>query len=388
MATISLHCRSMPRAGRKSRTRPRRRTSATPTPSSGDTSHDYHPWSTLAPRYWTPTVGSDGGEIVAGAAVGGADALGRHAYLADVEWASSRARPDWGVSYVYDRWRAALFASASDDTDPFRAGEVRSIELNAGVLFPWKRVRWAQSALAGFHAATDTIVCATCERPIDERAERRSIRTGYAFNSAKRYGYSVSLEEGWSLTATQRADRSGARQRWKCRFGDRRPARLPPRRHASQRAGGAVRGRALVGRRRGTTRVHRRRQRPAGRRLPLRRRRDRPGSRLRRRHPWRARRCGQSRLSIPNRAHRAWRRARSQGSFAPCTAPSSPTPAMRGTRRSGCGDARVSLGVELSVDTVLGYSLPVTFTSGAAWRHDGVTDRNSGAIFGRIGRAF
>ena len=50
----------------------------TQTPSSGDTSHDYHPWATLAPRYWTPTVGSDGGEIVAGAAVGGADALGRH----------------------------------------------------------------------------------------------------------------------------------------------------------------------------------------------------------------------------------------------------------------------------------------------------------------------
>jgi hypothetical protein len=51
-------------------------------------------------------------------------------------------------------------------------------------------------------------------------------------------------------------------------------------------------------------------------------------------------------------------------------------------------DARVSLGVELSVDTVLGYSLPVTFTSGAAWRHDGATDRNSGVVFGRIGRAF
>ena len=71
---------------------------------------------------------------------------------------------------LYDRWRPVLFASASDDTDPFRAGEARSIELNAGVLFPWKRVRWAQSVLGGFHAATDTIVCPTCERPIDERA--------------------------------------------------------------------------------------------------------------------------------------------------------------------------------------------------------------------------
>ncbi len=280
----------------------------TPTPSSGDTSHDYHPWATLAPRYWTPTVGSDGGEIVAGAAVGGADALGRHAYLADVEWASSRARPDWGVSYLYDRWRAALFASASDDTDPFRAGEVRSIELNAGVLFPWKRVRWAQSALAGFHAATDTIVCPTCERPIDERAERRSIRTGYTFNSAKRYGYSVSLEEGWSLTATNEliARGLGSDGNAGSVIADLRGYRRVGTRHSALAARFARR--ELVGRQRGTTRVHRRRQRPAGRRLPLRRRCDRPGSRLRRRHPWRARRRGQSRLSIPNRAHRAWRR--------------------------------------------------------------------------------
>src|SRR4029450_5803560 len=92
--------------------------------------------------------------------------------------------------------------NAADDTDPFRTGKARSVEVNAGVLFPWKRVRWTQSILGAFHGATDTIVCSTCDRPIDERAERRSIRPGYAFTSAKRYGYSISTEEGWSLTAT------------------------------------------------------------------------------------------------------------------------------------------------------------------------------------------
>jgi hypothetical protein len=50
--------------------------------------------------------------------------------------------------------------------------------------------------------------------------------------------------------------------------------------------------------------------------------------------------------------------------------------------------ARVSFGVELSADTVLGYSLPVTLTAGAAWRHDGFEDRQSGAVFARVGRAF
>ena len=51
-------------------------------------------------------------------------------------------------------------------------------------------------------------------------------------------------------------------------------------------------------------------------------------------------------------------------------------------------DVRLSFGIELSADTVLGYGLPVTLTAGAAWRHDGVEDRQSGAMFARVGRAF
>ncbi len=171
-------------------------------PVSDAAGRNYRPWPTLAPRFWTPTVGSDNGETVAGAAIGGADALGRHAYFADVEWAPSRARPDWNVAYLYDRWWPAVFLSAADDTDPFRSGEVRSTELNAGVVLPWKRVRSAQSVLGALHVATDTIACATCDRPIDQRAARRSIRSGYAFSSAKQYGFSISREEGWSLSAT------------------------------------------------------------------------------------------------------------------------------------------------------------------------------------------
>jgi outer membrane protein assembly factor BamA len=51
-------------------------------------------------------------------------------------------------------------------------------------------------------------------------------------------------------------------------------------------------------------------------------------------------------------------------------------------------DARSSLGGELSIDTVVGFALPLTFTAGAAVRFDGTTDRSSAAAFVRIGRAF
>jgi hypothetical protein len=51
-------------------------------------------------------------------------------------------------------------------------------------------------------------------------------------------------------------------------------------------------------------------------------------------------------------------------------------------------EARASIGGELSVDTVVGFALPLTFTAGAAVRFDGASDRTSVAAFARIGRAF
>src|SRR4029077_14162696 len=58
-------------------------------------SQGYRPWRTLAPTSWTPVVASDAGEVVVGAGTATNDALGRHAYAVDAEWAADRARPDW-----------------------------------------------------------------------------------------------------------------------------------------------------------------------------------------------------------------------------------------------------------------------------------------------------
>jgi hypothetical protein len=49
---------------------------------------------------------------------------------------------------------------------------------------------------------------------------------------------------------------------------------------------------------------------------------------------------------------------------------------------------RVSLGAELSLDSIVGYALPLTFATGAAWRDDPVSARRGVVAFGRIGRAF
>jgi outer membrane protein assembly factor BamA len=49
---------------------------------------------------------------------------------------------------------------------------------------------------------------------------------------------------------------------------------------------------------------------------------------------------------------------------------------------------RRSIGGELSVDTVLGSVIPVTFAGGVAWRHDPYGMHEGAALFARIGRAF
>ena len=348
----------------------------------------YKPWATIAPRFWTPTLETDSGETLVGAATAGTDALGRHAYLVNVRTAASRARPDWVVSYVYDRWRPALFVSASDDVDPSHVGETRSTEVNAGFVLPWRRVRREQSILGAFHAATDTAECLPgCDRAPDERVARRSLRAGYTYSSARSYGYSVSREEGWSMTATQEV--------------------------IGRVLGSAGTAASLVLDLRGYRRT-----------LP---RHGVLAARVASAHSWGD--AGVRRTFSP-----AGSGAKSGGFFFEADAigllrgfdddvrgPNSAVvnldyrfPLKRVQRGFGTlpafvrsvhgamfvdvghvwagaarwREARISMGAELSVDTVLGYTLPVTLSTGATWRRDGLGDQTGAAVFGRIGRAF
>jgi Tol biopolymer transport system component len=171
----------------------------------------YRPGRTLVPTFWTPIVISDAGETVVGAATAMFDALGRHAYAVDAGWSGARTRPDWHAAYAYDRWRPTLFASYSDDTDPTSGGTVRSRELFAGALLPFRHLRWTETLLAGFDAQIDTLSCRTinseCRTP-DGRRDLRSLRGGWRHDSRRLFGYSISPEEGFAVEAAAEASRT------------------------------------------------------------------------------------------------------------------------------------------------------------------------------------
>jgi hypothetical protein len=50
---------------------------------------------------------------------------------------------------------------------------------------------------------------------------------------------------------------------------------------------------------------------------------------------------------------------------------------------------KTSIGAELSANVIAGYSFPFTFTTGAAWGHDGSGTLADGVtVYFRVGKAF
>src|SRR5690606_21338805 len=123
------------------------------------------------------------------------------AYFVEAGWSAARGRPDWQAAYAYDRWRPIIVGSVSDETDPFRDGELRTREADLGALLRVRRVRWIQSFYGGWHASTDTFTCDGCEAD-GTRSDRRALRAGWIVDAARSFGYSISEEEGWSGSAT------------------------------------------------------------------------------------------------------------------------------------------------------------------------------------------
>ena len=346
----------------------------------------YSPRNTLAPRFWTPTVESDNGELVVGAASGGADALARHVYGAEVGW-GTRGRPDWQLAYAYDRWRPTFFANVADDTDPWRSGTARSREMNAGILLPFRRVRFAQSLFGAFHAATDTLACSTCATPIDARASRSGVRTGYTFSSARTYGYSVSREEGLSVSVTNELLRRALGS-----DGDAGSAVADLRGYLPLRPRHAVLAvRAAMAHAWGDREVRRAftasGNGPASGSLAF----DNDAIGLLRGFDDDESAANAAVLNLDYRVP-VWRPQRGFGTL-PFFARTLHAAAFLDVGRTweanfGSGDRRWSTGLEISLDSVVGYVLPVTLTGGAALRHDGPRHDSDVVLFGRIGRAF
>ena len=375
--------------------RPKPAPAKTATQASGERAGDrdrakersYQPWRTLLPTWWTPTIASDAGEVLLGAATAMTDVLGWHSYAAGAAWTGGRARPDWTVAYAYDRWPPTLFASYSDDTDPITAGTVRSREAVAGALLRIRRVRETHTWLGAFDAERDDVSCDACAVP-RRSFDRRSFRAGWLYDSRRAYGYSIGPEEGVQLeTAIELTRRAiGADDDATAAIGDARGYWRLFGRHtvlAARAAGAASWGAASA-----------RRTYGAGGPGPVVAGFDFGHDSIGLLRGFGAGAIDGTHAAVANVDLRVplLRIQRGIGTWPVFLS------TLHGAAFFDAGDAwdrnvawsdlRSSTGVELSLDTVLGHYFPVTFAAGVALTRDPAGDRRHVAVFGRIGRAF
>lgn len=351
----------------------------------------YRPWRTLVPTFWTPIVETDAGETVFGAAAAMTDALGRHGYAADAGWSGARARPDWHLAYSYDRWRPTLFATYADETDAVRDGEVRSRELFAGGLLRFRRVRWTETFIAGFHADRDVLRCAPITpacRVGSAQRDLRSLRAGWLHDSRRQFGYSISTAEGFAIQAAVESSRTafGSDADAGAAIVDARGFHRVAGRHtilAARVAGAAAWGDTAV--RRVFSAAGAGPSYPSfdfGRdTIGLLRGFD-PGD------------ITGTRAAVANLDLRIplARPQRGAGTW-PIFLHSIHTAAFVDAGHAWTGafraaDVRTSIGAELSADLVVLHYVPLTLAGGVAWTRDPGAGRRRAAIFGRIGYAF
>ena len=189
----------------------------------------YSPWRTLVPAYWSPTFAQEAhtGAIV-GALTSGEDAIGRHAYVAQVGVNTKNGKVDASFDYRYNRLREPVldlsleqgwnYGSIYSETARIGTLERRDRLASLHATFARPRVRTYTAITIGaelqqrayetdparYLAQLDPFYSATHTYP--------TLVLGASFSDAQRPTLSVSPEDGVSLAAA-------VRQRWEASSG-------------------------------------------------------------------------------------------------------------------------------------------------------------------------
>jgi hypothetical protein len=334
--------------------------------------------------------------------VTGEDVLQRHTVWASVMWrlgdttavgGPQSGRPDWSTAYAYSRWRPTVYVAASDTTSFLSMAspgtgvpdaELREWSVAAGVRLPVRRVRHQQVWQAEFDVERVTRTWK------DSRSSwfRNGLRASWTLNTAHVYGRSISPEDGVAAGVTSEQVRTafGADGNADALTAEVRAYWRPGRGHAvlAARAGygtaagdrnvrrlffvggtssagslvnfgidaiGMVRGfgdNVAAGPRVGAVSVEWRQ--------PL----------------WRLERGWGTWPVYVRTVHAAV--------FADA--------GYAWTGQFSLDRLKASVGVEGSIDTVIGFNLPLTFTAGVARTRDGATGRGATGVYLRIGGSF
>jgi hypothetical protein len=365
---------------------------------------DYSPFPTLRPTSWSPVVTGDRRVFRVGATTGGTDVLGRHAYLLSATWLAAAPadastpeseKPDWQLSYTYDRWQPSFFVSAARDTSffagpPTGAGApsratMRSRKLQAGVLFPVRHVRTSSTTFASFVREVDDFLLS--DGAVSRN--RAAVRVAWAMVNAHQFGYSISPERGVVFGATAELVRRalGSAGDATSVTADARfylPGASAHHVAAIRIAAGMARGDSLLRRS-----FHLGGAAPSPGPIDFGRQafslmRAFPSDTFAGRHVALVNADYRWPLARPQRGHGRWPLF-----LHTVHAAAFVDAGQAWEARFQPQDMKISAGLELSADIVAGYWAPFTMTLGSAWGRDGIRGHNGGAtVFVRVGRPF
>ncbi len=186
--------------------------SETPQPASSGTDEPkaYSALSTLAPRFWLPTLIEDHKGAVGGIFTAGQDVLGYHTYIFEAGYGFESTNPYFDLSYYYDRLYPTFFLRGYSRpvlySDFFENGDYyeRQSGLAIGIAVPINYVESRYSFIIGYHLKQQRHLTALTDNKFEGieifEGRRDNVFAGIEFSNALRYPYSISREEGRKIS--------------------------------------------------------------------------------------------------------------------------------------------------------------------------------------------
>ncbi|HEU0188406.1 MAG TPA: hypothetical protein VFQ97_00245, partial [Gallionella sp.] len=178
----------------------------------------YNPLPTLYPRFWLPYVGySSYSGTLGGFITFGSDAIQRHSYILSALYGPSKNRAWYDLNYRYDGSFPSLRLIAQDMDTAYanlleqKAGFIaqgnyveRSRVLDASMIFPLLELDQQNELSFGYRrkimgGLSQVPPWAGYDGVIPAQGVLASGRANYYFNNAKKYGFSISPENGRSI---------------------------------------------------------------------------------------------------------------------------------------------------------------------------------------------
>ena len=157
----------------------------------------YRPWPAMRPRFWSPVLLNQDGELRYGVATAGADPLFRHAYgITSYVGAESSKLSVLGF-YQYDRFRPTFLLTGEDKAELSNGLPYRTRTLNLRGTLPLRRtLRSVQSLSLTWRRERQTF---DDLRPALVPVDRGGLETAWSLSTVQQYAESISPVDGARL---------------------------------------------------------------------------------------------------------------------------------------------------------------------------------------------